>query len=283
MCYVYWGEPERAPQLGDQWRFCLSSYVLPYSSICKRICTSRFGFTNIVDALSCMYKQLYIPYTYCTVYMFQGRRHGSGPRERLRRRRERERDKRASETPERREERLRVRRERDRARRAIRVANATADATQARLQQLSAAQRARHSAESADQRLARLLQISAAQTERCAAETVAGTEARLDRDRERLRTQRRVQPQPSLLEQPVVRHKMGAFHRHLSKLDRRWRHRYSTLPNLWWHNVSLAVRHFLACSYNLCSLLSVCDVIALFLAQARPTDHPYHLPSYIVV
>ena len=180
--------------------------------------------------------------------------------ERLRRRQERERDKRASETPERREERLRVRRERDRARRAIRVANATADATQARLQQLSAAQRARR-----------------------AAETVAETEARLDRDRERLRAQRRVQPQPSLLEQPVVRHKMGAFHRHLSKLDRRWRHRYSTLPNLWWHNVSLAVRHFLACSYNLCSLLSVCDVIALFLAQARPTDHPYHLPSYIVV
>ena len=50
--------------------------------------------------------------------------------ERLWWRRERERDKRASETPERREERLRVRRERDRARRAIRVANATADATQ---------------------------------------------------------------------------------------------------------------------------------------------------------
>ena len=46
-----------------------------------------------------------------------------------------------------------------------------------------------------------------------------------------------------------------------------------------WRNVSLAVRHFLACSYNLCSLLSVCDVIGLFLAQARPTDD-YHLPSY---
>ena len=71
---------------------------------------------------------------------------------------------------------------------------------------------------------------------------------------------------------------MGAFHRHLSKLDRRWRHRYSTLRNLWWRNVSLAVRHFLACSYNLCSLLSVCNVIALFLTQARPTDD-YHLPS----
>ena len=24
-----WGEPERAPQLGDQRRLCLSSYVLP--------------------------------------------------------------------------------------------------------------------------------------------------------------------------------------------------------------------------------------------------------------
>ena len=128
-------------------------------------------------------------------------------------------DKRASETPERREERLRVRKERNRTRRAIRVANATADATQARLQQLSAAQRARRSAESADQRQARLLQISAAQTERRAAETVAETEARLDRDRERHRAQRRVHPQLSLLEQPVVRHKMGAFHRHLSKLE----------------------------------------------------------------
>ena len=167
-----------------------------------------------------MYKQLYIPYTYCTVYMFQGRRRGSGPRGTpIRRRRERERDKRASETAERREERLRVRRKRDGARRAIRVANATADATQARLQQLSAAQRARRSAESADQRLARLLQISAAQTERRAVETVAETEARLDRDRERHRAQCRVQTQPSLLEQPVVRHKMGAFHRHLSKLE----------------------------------------------------------------
>ena len=148
----------------------------------------------------------------------------------------------------------------------------------ARLQQLSAAQRARCSAESADQRQARLLQRSAAQTKRRAAETVAETEARLERDRERLRAQCRVQPQPSLLEQPVVHHKMGAFHRHLSKLDRRWRHRYSTLRNLWWRNVSLAVRNFLACSYNLCSLLSVCDVIALFLAQACPTDD-YHLPS----
>ena len=204
--------------------------------------------------------------------------------ERLRRRQERERDKRDSETPERREERLRVRRERDRARRAIRVANATADATQAHLQQLSAAQRARRSAESAHQRQAQLLQISAAQTERHAAETVAETEARLDCDRERHvhRAQRRMQPQPSLLEQPVVRHKMGAFHRHLFKLDRRWRHRYSTLRNLWWRNVSLAVRHFLACSYNLCSLLSVCDAIALFLAQARPTDD-YHLPSIIIL
>ena len=185
--------------------------------------------------------------------------------ERLRRRRERERDKRASETPERREERLRVRRERDKARRAIRVANATADATQARLQQLSAAQRARRSAESADQRQVRLLQISAAQTERRAAETVAETEARLDRDRERHRAQCRVQSQPSLLEQPVVRHKMCAF----GSID--------TYLNWRWRNVSFA-RHFLACSYNLRSLLSVCGVIALFLAQARPTDD-YHLPS----
>ena len=184
--------------------------------------------------------------------------------ERLRRRRERERDKRASETPERREERLRVRRERGKARRAIRVANATADATQARLQQLSAVQRARRSAESVDQRQARLLQISAAQTERRAAETVAETEARLDRDRERHRAQRRVQPQPSLLEQPVVRHKMGALHRHLSKLE-----------------VAQCITCCEAlpgCSHNLCSLLSVCDVIALFLAQARPTDD-YQLPS----
>ena len=100
------------------------------------------------------------------------------------------------------------------------MANATADATQTRLQQLSAAQRARRSAESADQRQARLLQISAAQTERRAAEeTVAEAEARLDRDRERHRAQRRVQPQPSLLEQPVVRHKKCAFHKHLSKLE----------------------------------------------------------------
>ena len=82
------------------------------------------------------------------------------------------------------------------ARRAIRVANATTDATQARLQQLSAAQ-----------------------TERRAAETVAETEARLDRDRERHRAQRCMQPQPSLLEQPVVHHKMGVFHGHLSKLE----------------------------------------------------------------
>ena len=130
-----------------------------------------------------------------------------------------------------REEQVRVRRERDRARLAIRVANATAGATidtrpssiygatQARLQQLRAAQRARHSAESADQRQARLLQRSAAQTERRAAETVAETEARTDCDRERHRAQRRVQPQPSLLEQPVVRHKMCAFHRHLSNLE----------------------------------------------------------------
>ena len=130
-----------------------------------------------------------------------------------------ERDKRASETPERREERLRVRRERYGARGAIRGANATADATQARLQQLSATQRARRSAESADQRQVRLLQISAAQTERRAAETVAETKARLDGDRERHRAQRRMQPRPSLLEQPVVRYKMCAFHRHLSKLE----------------------------------------------------------------
>ena len=93
-----------------------------------------------------------------------------------------------------------MRRERDRARRAIRVANASADVTQARLQQLSAAKRTRLSAESANQRQARLLQTRAA-------ETIAETEARLDRDRERHRAQRRVQPQHSLLEQPVVRHK----------------------------------------------------------------------------
>ena len=190
--------------------------------------------------------------------------------ERLRWRRERERDKRASETPERREERLRVQREWDRARCAIRVANATADATQARLQQLSAAQRARRSAESADQRQARLLQINAFQTERRAAETVAETEARLDRDRERHKAQCRVQSQPSLLEQPVVRRKMCAFGSIDTYLN--WRRR----------NVSFAVRHFLACSYNLRSLLSVCGVIALFLAQARPTDD-YHLPSYYYV
>ena len=91
--------------------------------------------------------------------------------------------------------------------------------TQVHLQQLSAAQRARLPTESADQRQARLLQISAAQIERRAAETVAETEARLDRDREKHRAQRRVQPQPSLLEQPVVRHKMSAFHRHLSKVE----------------------------------------------------------------
>ena len=87
------------------------------------------------------------------------------------------------------------------------------------MQQLSATQGARRSAESADQRQARLLQISAAQTERRTAETVAETEAQLDRYRERHRAQRRVQPQPSLLEQPVVRHKMCGFHRYLSKLE----------------------------------------------------------------
>ena len=182
----------------------------------------------------------------------------------------RETNVRASETPGRREERLRVRRERNRARRAIRVASATADATQARLQQLSATQSARRSAESADQMQVRLLQISAAQTERRATETVAETEARLYRDRERHKAQRRVQPHPSLLEQPVVRHKMCAF----GSID--------TYLNWRWRNVSFAVRHFLACSYNLCSLLSVCDVIGLFLAQARPTDD-YHLPSNIML
>ena len=97
-----------------------------------------------------------------------------------------------------------------------------------------------------------------------AVETVAETEAQLDRDRERHRAQRRVQPQPSLLEQPAVRHK--------------WVPSIDTYLNWRWCNVSLAVRHFLACSYNLCSLLSVCDVIGLFLAQARPTDD-CHLPS----
>ena len=152
------------------------------------------------------------------------------------------------------------------ARRAIRVANATADATQARLQQLSAAQRTR---------LCRKCRPETGPTaaDKCcpdrttrAVETVAETEARLDRDRERHRAQRRVQPQPSLLEQPAVRHK--------------WVPSIDTYLNWMWCNVSLAARHFLACSYNLCSLLSVCDVIGLFLAQARPTDD-YHLPSDI--
>ena len=147
------------------------------------------------------------------------------------------------------------------ARRAIRVANATADATQARLQQLSAAQRTRLSAESAGPTAAD--KCCPDRTTR-AVETVAETEARLDRDRERHRAQRRLQPQPSLLEQPVVRHK--------------WVPSIDTYLNWRWCNVSLAVRHFLACSYNLCSLLSVCGVIGLFLAQARPTDD-HHLPS----
>ena len=211
-------------------------------------------------ALSCMYKQLYIPYilhsVQCTVYMFTDDDMDPAHAERLGRRREQERDKRASEIPKRREERLRVRRERDWARRAIRVANATADKTQARLQQLSAAQRARHYAESADQRQARLLQISASQTERRAAETVAETEVRLDRDRERHRAQCRVQPQPSLLEQPVVHHQMCAFHRHLSKLK---------------------VAQCIPCCEADCAC-STDHIIALFLAQARPTDD-YHLPS----
>ena len=125
-------------------------------------------------ALSCMYKQLYIPNILHSVQCTCFRDDDMDPAhaERLRRRREQERDERASETPERREEWSRVRREWDRARSAIRVANATADATQASLQQLRAAQRTRLSAESADQRL---LQISAAQIERRAAETVAKT------------------------------------------------------------------------------------------------------------
>ena len=68
----YWGEPERAPQLGDQRRLCLSSYVLPYSSsplasrtlwLHYRACTNNYTYP-----------------TCCTVYMFQGRQHGSGPR-----------------------------------------------------------------------------------------------------------------------------------------------------------------------------------------------------------
>ena len=58
----------------------------------------------------------------------------------------------------------------------------------------------------------------------------------------------------------------------------KWVPSIDTYLNWRWRNVSLAVRHFLACSYNLCSLLSVCDVIGLFLAQARPTDD-CHLPS----
>ena len=113
-----------------------------------------------------------------------------------------------------------------------------------------------------------MLQISAAQTERRAAETVAETQARLDRDIERHRAQRRVrvQPLPSLLEQPVVRHKMGALHRHLSKLK--------VAPCITcceaFPGLQLQSLH--------CSLLSVCDAIALFLAEARPTDD-YHLPS----
>ena len=139
--------------------------------------------------------------------------------------------------------------------------------TQLLVQQLSAAQRARRSAESADQRQARLLQRSAAQTERRAAETVAETEARSDRDRERHRAQRRA----------------CSRNLHVHCLTSLW---FVTkcVPSIdtyliWrWRNVSLALRHFLACSYNLCSLLSVCDVVGLFLAQARPTDD-YHLPS----
>ena len=128
-CKYIWGEPERAPQLGDQRRFCLSSYVLPYSSICKRICTSRFGFTNIVVALSHVQTIIHTLHTaQCTC--FRDDDMDPAHAECLRRRRERERDKHVSETPERREEWLRVRRERDRAKRAIRVANATADATQ---------------------------------------------------------------------------------------------------------------------------------------------------------
>ena len=110
----------------------------------------------------------------------------------------------------------------------------------------------------------RLLQVSAAQTERRAAETVAETEARLDRDKERHGAQRRVQPQTSLLEQLVVRHKMSAFHRHLSKLE---------------------VAQCITCceafpGLQLRSLQSadMCNVIAFFLAQARPIDD-YHLPS----
>ena len=41
-----------------------------------------FGFTNIVVALSCMYKQLYIPGILHSVHVSGtvGRRHGSGPR-----------------------------------------------------------------------------------------------------------------------------------------------------------------------------------------------------------
>ena len=62
----------------------------------------------------------------------------------------------------------------------------------------------------------------------------------------------------------------------------KWVPSIDTYLNWRWCNVSLAVRHFLACSYNLCSLLSVCNVMALFLAQARPTDD-YHLPSIIVL
>ena len=50
----------------------------------------------------------------------------------------------------------------------------------------------------------------------------------------------------------------------------KWVPSIDTYLNWRWRNVPLAVMHFLACSYNLCNLLSVCNVIALFLAQARP-------------
>ena len=147
------------------------------------------------------------------------------------------------------------------------MANATADATQARLQQLSAAQSARRSAESADQRLALLLQISAAQTKRSAAETVAETETRFDRDRE---AQKGIEDNVACSRNLHCLNSLWFVTKGVPSID--------TYLNWRWRNVSLAVRHFLDCSYNLCSLLSVCDVIALFLAQARPTDD-YHLPS----
>ena len=68
----HWGEPERAPQLGDQRRFCLFVTVrlTVYFYLRIEFVLVAFGFTNIVVALSCMYKQLYTLHTaQCTVHI----------------------------------------------------------------------------------------------------------------------------------------------------------------------------------------------------------------------